>query len=87
MAKDYRYVNGAALSYSPRDTDLTFCHDVPKTVPACLSAAVVHARENTQKHETGEAKWISRPLKDSYITYHNMMIYDILIIYYVIHVI
>ncbi|CAK9116748.1 unnamed protein product [Durusdinium trenchii] len=52
IAKDYRYVNGAALSYSrslrgsstglaachsQKDTDLTFCHDVPKTVPACLA--------------------------------------------------
>jgi len=54
IAKDYRYVNGASLSYSQKETDITFCHDVPNTVPACLAAAIVHARENTQKHETGE---------------------------------
>jgi len=56
VAKDYRYVNGAALSYSLKETDLTFCHDVPNTVPACLAAAVIHAREDTQRHELGEVE-------------------------------
>jgi len=52
--KPYRYVNGAALSYSRKSTDLTFCHDVPNTVPACLAATIIHAREDTGKHECGE---------------------------------
>ncbi|CAE7894770.1 CER3 [Symbiodinium microadriaticum] len=56
VAKDYRYVNGAALSYSLKETDLTFCHDVPNTVPACMAAAVIHAREDTQRHELGEVE-------------------------------
>jgi len=50
----YRYVNGAALSYDMSDTDLTFCHDIPGTVPACLAATIIHARENRQEHECGE---------------------------------
>ena len=50
----YRYVNGAALRYSPRDTDLTFCHDVGETMPACLAAAIIHAREEMPDHECGE---------------------------------
>lgn len=50
----YQYVNGAALSYDPRDTDLTFCHDVLDTMPACLAAAIIHAREQIDAHECGE---------------------------------
>ena len=49
----YDYVNGAALAYAAKDTDLTFCHDVAGTVPACLAAAICHAREGTGDHETG----------------------------------
>eukprot|EP00933_Yihiella_yeosuensis_P018032 TRINITY_DN14966_c0_g3_i1.p1 TRINITY_DN14966_c0_g3~~TRINITY_DN14966_c0_g3_i1.p1 ORF type:complete len:655 (+),score=87.20 TRINITY_DN14966_c0_g3_i1:93-2057(+) len=54
VASQYRYVNGAALSYSPKDTDLTFCHDVPNTVPACLAATIIHAREDSGQNECGE---------------------------------
>jgi len=50
----YRYVNGAALAYEARDTDLTFCHDVKGTMPACLAAAIIHSREKMDSHETGE---------------------------------
>ena len=49
----YAYVNGAALVYDAKDTDLTFCHDVQGTVPACLAAAIVHARDDLGAHETG----------------------------------
>jgi len=54
VAQRYCYVNGAALSYDPRDCDLTFCHDVPGTVPACLAATIIHAREDLGHHECGE---------------------------------
>jgi len=54
VAERYRYVNGAALSYQRGDTDLTFCHDVPGTVPACLAATIIHAREGLAEHELGE---------------------------------
>lgn len=54
VAERYCYVNGAALSYDSRDSDLTFCHDVPGTVPACLAATVIHAREDLGHHECGE---------------------------------
>ena len=54
LAARYRYVNGAALAYEPRDTDLTFCHDVPGTVPACLAATIIHCREESREHECGE---------------------------------
>jgi len=49
----YHYVNGAALVYDPKDSDLTFCHDVRGTVPACLAAAICHARDDFGEHETG----------------------------------
>lgn len=56
VASAYRYVNGAAMCYSRRDTDLTFCHDVPTTMPACLAATIIHAREDRGEHEIGEIK-------------------------------
>jgi len=49
-----RYINGAALQYAAQDSDLTFCHDVKDTVPACLAAAIIHARERIESHEIGE---------------------------------
>jgi len=54
VSSSYRYVNGAAMKYSRRDTDLTFCHDVPDTMPACLAATIIHAREDRGEHEIGE---------------------------------
>lgn len=54
IAQRYCYINGAALSYDQRDCDLTFCHDVPGTVPACLAATIIHAREDLGHHECGE---------------------------------
>jgi sterol desaturase/sphingolipid hydroxylase (fatty acid hydroxylase superfamily)/predicted amino acid dehydrogenase len=54
VSSPYRYVNGAALTFSRKDTDLTFCHDVPNTVPACMAATIIHAREDTGEHECGE---------------------------------
>jgi len=54
IASRFFYVNGAALSYSSGDCDLTFVHDVPGTVPACLAATIVHAREDLGQHECGE---------------------------------
>jgi len=54
VADRFCYVNGAALSYDSRDCDLTFCHDVPNTVPACLAATLIHAREDLGHHECGE---------------------------------
>lgn len=53
-AAGYNYVNGAALSFNNGDTDLTFCHDMPGTVPACLAATIIHAREEMKDHECGE---------------------------------
>jgi predicted amino acid dehydrogenase len=72
IAALYRYVNGAALSYSRRDTDLTFCHDVPNTVPACLAATIIHAREDRGEHEIGEIEvedvegWWDRAVKNGF---------------------
>lgn len=54
IAAKYCYVNGAALEYDSRDTDLTFCHDVPGTMPSCLAATIIHAREDLGQHECGE---------------------------------
>uniref|UniRef100_A0A6T1L6G4 Fatty acid hydroxylase domain-containing protein n=1 Tax=Alexandrium monilatum TaxID=311494 RepID=A0A6T1L6G4_9DINO len=54
VAQRYCYINGAALSYDSRDCDLTFCHDVPGTMPACLAATIIHAREDSGRHECGE---------------------------------
>merc|ERR1719436_590069 len=54
LSCSYRYVNGAALTYGRKDTDLTFVHDVAGTMPACLAATIIHAREDTSEHETGE---------------------------------
>lgn len=49
-----RYINAAALRYNKSDTDLSFCHDVFGTVPACLAATIIHAREKSIEHECGE---------------------------------
>jgi len=68
----YRYVNGAALRYSMRETDLTFCHDVAETMPACLAAAIIHAREQIPHHECGDIelaeveKWWQRAKKHGF---------------------
>lgn len=72
IAAAYRYVNGAALNYSRRDTDLTFCHDVPNTMPACLAATIIHAREDRGEHEIGEIDvedvegWWDRAVKNGF---------------------
>jgi sterol desaturase/sphingolipid hydroxylase (fatty acid hydroxylase superfamily)/predicted amino acid dehydrogenase len=51
--KGYRYVNGAALR-SLKPCSLSYCHDVPGTLPACLAAAVIHERRARPGHELGE---------------------------------
>lgn len=42
-----------SMAYDKRATDLTFCHDCPETVPACLAATIIHSLEGHTEHEAG----------------------------------
>ena len=43
-----------ALSYHGSITDLTFCHDLPKTVPACLAETIVHGLEGNSNDNVSD---------------------------------
>jgi len=50
--KSYQAIG--AMSYEERNTDLTFCHDVRQTVPACLAATIIHTLEGHTEHEVSD---------------------------------
>jgi aldehyde decarbonylase len=51
---DFHFVDAAALSFERSHCDLTFCFDIPGTMPACLAGALLHVRAGWKTHETGE---------------------------------